>query len=56
MKTNNIRLLDTNQIQALSSELFEYISIVYGIKEPDEKFYGYFISYLKKYLHYNAPL
>ena len=49
MKTTNIRLLDENQINALSSNLFEYISLVYAIREPDEKFYSYFISYLKKY-------
>jgi len=49
MKNSNIRLLSENQMNALSLELFEYISIVYSIKEPDEKFYSYFISYLKKY-------
>jgi len=49
MKASTIRLLDTHQIKALSAELFEYIGMVYNIKEPDEKFYSYFITYLKKY-------
>ncbi len=49
MKTTNIRLLDENQINDLSSELFEYICGVYDIKAPDEKFYHYFITYMKKY-------
>ena len=49
MKNLKINGLNAESLLSELTELFTFISLIYSIKKPDDEFYPYFSTYLKKY-------
>ncbi len=49
MKNLKINGLNAESLLSELTELFNFISLIYSIKKPDDEFYPYFSTYLKKY-------